>query len=1080
MAKSRWTTAFLVALTLSTSLVDVAPARSLAPGVTKANVKEFATHFNKTFSAVLGPLIEKSRTLRPTKGRTSLLDFSLRAAGGTVRAEGFGLLLPQPPKFEISLVFDGIREPLKSGKPLALEGIMQFNFVPYAKGKADGLFRGAFKLGSLYKGQVDVHGEVKAGKVVSLLVTAGNDTYRVGKRSPRPFLSYISTLAGTDKSGNRNGTGAQARFDDPTGVALDDDGNVYVADTNNDSIRKVTPKGAVTTVTKDVDEPIDVGINADGDIIFAQENIDARLARIPKGTRDVVPILYNQGDGVDYCGVILGSCDGRSPIGTASEWITGLDVQGNVIYFTQGHYPPSIRMVLPDGFVMTIRDSSEGGRSGGDCGNAGIVGGNADVAKGNDGNIYYLINQVGCYGVLVLRPDGSVDVVAGKLDEFGDKDGVGRQARFFYSDALEFDGSRYLYVADTSNNLIRRVDVVTGATLRVAGCRPYQPGFDCDGLDPLRDGSMDFAQFYGPEKMDLDEWGDLYVADSGNHAIRVVHIISDPEREPSILRFAPFAVEQGSTSVIEVKGVNLGLTRSASLGDGTTVRLKRAGSKTLFLTVEVSATAAPGPRTLKIVTPYGTAQGPPGLGLEILPEGTLGATVSTIAGTGSWTPGIHDGPADRSDFGLPAGMASSNPSRVLVADPIEHRVRLIATKRGAADELTELLLHASGANEALGSIFASMGLLGSVLQALGAEEAIKDQAEAKIRPVVEDSLEEYCRQVDSPCEWFSLPWAGVPNTRGQTNGFRLDAKLHFPSDVVGAGDGVYFIADSGNDRLRVVGLNPSGDNPQKSPFNLFSTTSPDSRPFNVGMFDSNTALAGLTAGSEIEKVAMKNNGNVTDFLGIENDARCVKIEGDTKQPMGFPMGMIATTDLIYIADPFCQTIWQVDRKTNEITDVRGDEREARADLGTCSDGPMAFATFGAPVDVDVDKAGNIWVADAVCNSVRVIKNLGGEDSAVATKLKGFLDSVSGHLPKFVTGQIEDKINSLDAQFLRTNRWWVLTVAGSYDGESGFVDGPANESRFSTPLGIAAADKDGKTVVFVSDAGNHRIRMISMP
>ena len=59
------------------------------------------------------------------------------------------------------------------------------------------------------------------------------------------------------------------------------------------------------------------------------------------------------------------------------------------------------------------------------------------------------------------------------------------------------------------------------------------------------------------------------------------------------------------------------------------------------------------------------------------------------------------------------------------------------------------------------------------------------------------------------------------------------------------------------------------------------------------------------------------------------------------------------------------------------------------------------------------------------------------------------------------------------------RWWVTTVAGSPDGDPGFQDGPASESRFNAPVAIAVADDDGKTYVFISDVGNKRIRLITL-
>eukprot|EP00959_Pyramimonas_sp_CCMP1952_P210492 4404927-Pyramimonas_sp.AAC.1 len=60
--------------------------------------------------------------------------------------------------------------------------------------------------------------------------------------------TVVSTLAGTGEKGDRDGEGNAAQFNDPSGVAVDGDGNVIVADTHNHRIRKVSPQGLVSTL----------------------------------------------------------------------------------------------------------------------------------------------------------------------------------------------------------------------------------------------------------------------------------------------------------------------------------------------------------------------------------------------------------------------------------------------------------------------------------------------------------------------------------------------------------------------------------------------------------------------------------------------------------------------------------------------------------------------------------------------------------------------------------------------------------------------------------------------------------------
>ncbi|HXG63911.1 MAG TPA: gluconolaconase, partial [Blastocatellia bacterium] len=101
---------------------------------------------------------------------------------------------------------------------------------------------------------------------------------------------YVSTLAGAGTPGYGDGFADAALFDTPCGVAVDDKGNVFVADTGNDAIRKITPQGEVTTITGNIpeaeirlDRPIGIVVTHDGFLFVAEEG-RGRISRItPEG-----------------------------------------------------------------------------------------------------------------------------------------------------------------------------------------------------------------------------------------------------------------------------------------------------------------------------------------------------------------------------------------------------------------------------------------------------------------------------------------------------------------------------------------------------------------------------------------------------------------------------------------------------------------------------------------------------------------------------------------------------------------------------------------------------------------------------
>ncbi|MGH2754236.1 MAG: hypothetical protein ACRDLB_07350 [Actinomycetota bacterium] len=1049
------------------------PESTVAAPIKDSNVKDFAGRFDRALSAVLDKLLPRLGRLRPqTGGREAVISLNLNAAGGSVQAGGLGLLLPKPSRYDLSLDLQGIREPKpKKGAALEVDGILQFDLITHGRNLADGLFRGVLSLGGKFRGTSEIYGEVRNGKIIGLVALSGSDSARSGKK-PSPFVSYTGTLAGGSQ-GNGDGDGKQATFDGPRGVAVDnDDGSVYVADSGNGAIRKITPAGRVTTLDAELDEPVDVVVDDDDLIVGDNESSSAPLGRISLSTGALTPIVHNRtDDGEDLCGRILGSCEGRSPLGTMQS-ISGIDVQGGVIYAAQANYPPSLRMVLPDGSVTTVHEVDAGGREGGDCGDAGINGGTADVAKGNDGRLFYLINQTGCYGVLVLEPDGSVTTLAGKLDEYGDKDGTGAGARFFSPAGLTFDGNRYLYVSDTGNGMIRRVDVTTGEVLRVAGCPAQERDLVCQA--DLKDGNRGRAEFYSPSGLTLDEWGDLYVADRRNNAVRVVRMVHDPEREPAIFGFQPFIVARGQKTNVEVAGDDLGLAESASLGPDVAVSLQHAGSRKLLLDIEVSPTAEPGPRTLSITTAYGTVTGPPGLSFLIAEDETSGAQVETIAGTGSWLPGVTDGPGEVAQMGFPAGMVLVDDDRLLVADPLEQRIRLVATKTGVTQELFELALHASGgAGIVIGGVLAALGIAGEILDDLGLG-AILGESKGNIVTLIGQGLDEMCARVSSSCRWLVFPWAGLPLAPGGKDGFRLGSTLFFPNDVAKGGDHKFFVSDPGNQRVRVVGIDPLGDQPKEAKYEVFSTVRTDERPLSVTDTVGDAALVGMPR--RIVRVDMHHSGVFTDVVGVPGRIGCgPSPEG---QLIGLPMGMDTVGGVTYVADPFCQTVWLIE--DGQMTDIRGSAHIPGPNLGSCSDGPAAIARLGAPVDVAVAPNGDVWIVDALCNSVRVIRDLGADPDEVVDTFNSYVELFGGHLPEEEVAALQDRLNDIDERFLSSIRHWVVTVAGGLDAEPGYVDGPAERARFFVPVGIEVTVRNGKTAVFVADAGNHAIRLLTVP
>jgi len=723
--------------------------------ITSENVGEFAVDLQDALAGALGSVLDEISSTEvsgPPKVRSSgaaprfiqdgvegLDGVQSNGIGGTVRADGLRVTFPAPARYELTLDLDGY-----SNGSVAISGVIDYSFVTDNSDGTPtlGLFRGTLTLSGSFTGEAEVVGYVLDGQLASLQVASSGNSMLVGERAPPPFLTNVSTIAGTGEAGFQDGPATQATFFEPTGVAVDDDGRVYVADRRNGSIREIDLDGTVSTVTADLQEPYDLGFDSKGKLVVSDQlggshgHDETPLLRLTvrgdaRGAK--TPIISGTGDYLDsgfpLCG-ISNSCDGRSPI-AQMPWATGIDVQNQSVLVAQWALPPLIRMVLPDGFLLTIADdftpvgcSEE------------FPGAPRDLVKGNNGEVYF---TSGCHAIRVIQPDGTIRTLAGRLQntlEFAD--GVGDVARFAYPEGLVFDGERYLYVADHSNAAIRRVDIETGEVTRLAGCRAHTPGFDCNSDAGFRDGPGDYALFDGPNNLALDRWGDLYVADERNHAIRLIRIIADPLRMPTVHHFDPAVMQQGDEGTLVIRGRNLTSAQSIDLGEEITTAIEKTGYQQVTAHISVRGDVPPGPRRLTVTTAYGSITTHDDLSFSVLADTRGGIQVETIAGMGSGDlDSLNYGSALNTTFAFPGGMHAISADRLLVADPVEQRIRLIATQTGAVEEFFELLTYAASGTgvDVLGGIIGTFDSIEHTLDFLGLGSGVVGQSEDALRDI---------------------------------------------------------------------------------------------------------------------------------------------------------------------------------------------------------------------------------------------------------------------------------------------------------------------------------------------------------
>jgi sugar lactone lactonase YvrE len=292
-------------------------------------------------------------------------------------------------------------------------------------------------------------------------VFAGVLTASASVRAQATYEPYdFVTLAGNAGSlGTSDGPGYLARFNAPQAVAIGSDGSVFVADTGNNTIRKVSPAGVVTTLAGSA------GVFGSSD-----------------GTGSAASFALPQGVAVDNAGTIY--------VGDSANH--------------------TIRKVTPAGVVTTFAGLAGSRGSSDGAGSSARFFNPIGVATDSSGNVYVADN--GNVTIRKITPAGVVSTLAGVIGNAGSDDGTGSGARFAFPSGIATDSTGNIFVADTSNHTIRKI-TSAGVVTTIAGSV---------GAVGSADGTGSAARFDGPRGVATDGVGMLYVADTGNSTIRKI------------------------------------------------------------------------------------------------------------------------------------------------------------------------------------------------------------------------------------------------------------------------------------------------------------------------------------------------------------------------------------------------------------------------------------------------------------------------------------------------------------------------------------------------------------------------------
>ena len=305
--------------------------------------------------------------------------------------------------------------------------------------------------------------EASFANPVSLAVDSNENVYVADSRNNQIRKigadGEVSTIAGTIKAGNADGKGQAASFFYPCAITVDGKGNLYVADTENSLIRKITPDGMVTTIA---------GALTPGNREHPQDS--TRLDN-PRG------IL------IDHQGNLI-----------VTDWAKDI-----------------IRKITPDGKMTTIAGTGEPGAQDG-IGRAASFYLPEGIAMDSKGNLFI----ADTYNNMIRKmdPQGNVTTFAGKpapkgKRNRGKKDGKGPAASFSHPSGIGIDNNDIIYVGDDDNHKIRRI-TPDGMVTTIAGT----------GHRGADNGIATKASFYRPTGLAVDKKGNVFIADFQNNMVR--------------------------------------------------------------------------------------------------------------------------------------------------------------------------------------------------------------------------------------------------------------------------------------------------------------------------------------------------------------------------------------------------------------------------------------------------------------------------------------------------------------------------------------------------------------------------------
>jgi sugar lactone lactonase YvrE len=631
----------------------------------------------------------------------------------------------------------------------------------------------------------------------------------------------VKTLAGSPTvPGNTDGANTNAQFNTPSGITVAPDGTIYIADTGNDAVRKLTPSGSdwVTTTVAYLTQPTGIAAGGTSLLYLANSSYNVICTIVPTSTNSAVTVLAGTFG-------VAGSVDG--PNFARFNFPNGLARSTNGLIYVADSLNNTIRRVTPAGVVSTL--AGQAGGPGASDGTQYQARFNAPLGLGLDAGRNLLVADTLNHSIRRITPDGMVTTLAGSSSGVpGSSDGVGTNAGFDLPAAVVVDQLTNLYVADSGNNEIRKLTVSNGLwSVNTLAGRPG-PVFlgaitNFAGLiTNVVAGATNISYAFSSSSLYLNYSG--LITNVVGNATNVATVITNTPQliqiiggqtnlvtlSTNVFQLAPFQVSTVFSSTATYKNYSGLVTNVSGSTSNVTVLITNTplfssiinGKTNQFSPATILFTLPPAPTLLDGVganalfhNPSGLALGPGG-NLYVADGDTNGVRLVSPQGV------VTTLTASQGAYSVPAGQFGT--------DTLPHHSSALAVDSGGnlyvADKVNFTVRRISP-DATVTTLAGAPGLSG---QADGTNTAARFSSpvalcvDAQTNLFVADAAGHTIRQLSQVGnDWVVTTVGGQPNLSGSADGVAGAAQFNRPGGIAIDDLGTLYIADTDNNSIRL-------------------------------------------------------------------------------------------------------------------------------------------------------------------------------------------------------------------------------------------------------------------------------------